>query len=145
MALGQFAAWAYSVSPRLTTAKEKLQERVAKLSGGVALIRTLKGLKDLEGANEDQTVGIRLLARALEEPLRQIVENAGEDAAVVLNAVKAGKGAYGYNAATGENGDMLEAKHSGSDQGHAACAAERRFGGGFAAHDGSDDCRCAEG
>jgi chaperonin GroEL len=130
--------------------KEKLQERVAKLSGGVAvikvgaatevemkekkarledalhatraaveegvvpgggvaLIRTLKALKDLTGANEDQTVGIRLLARALEEPLRQIVENAGEDAAVVLNAVKAGKGAYGYNAATGEYGDMLEA------------------------------------
>jgi chaperonin GroEL len=130
--------------------KEKLQERVAKLSGGVAvikvgaatevemkekkarvedalhatraaveegvvpgggtaLIRALKALKDLEGANEDQTVGIRLLARAMEEPLRQIVENAGEDAAVVLNAVKAGKGAYGYNAATGEYGDMLEA------------------------------------
>jgi chaperonin GroEL len=76
--------------------------------GGVALIRTLKGLKDLEGANEDQTVGIRLLARAIEEPLRQIVENAGEDAAVVLNAVKAGKGAYGYNAANGEYGGMLE-------------------------------------
>ena len=74
----------------------------------MALIRTLKGLKDLEGANEDQTVGIRLLARAIEEPLRQIVENAGEDAAVVLNAVKAGKGAYGYNAANGEYGDMLE-------------------------------------
>ena len=129
--------------------KEKLQERVAKLSGGVAvikvgaateiemkekkarvedalhatraaveegvvpgggvaLIRALKALKDLEGANEDQTVGIRILARAIEEPLRQIVENAGEDAAVVLNAVKAGKGAYGYNAATGEFGDMLE-------------------------------------
>ena len=130
--------------------KEKLQERVAKLSGGVAvikvgaatevemkekkarvedalhatraaveegvvpgggtaLIRCLKAIKDLEGANEDQTVGIRLLARAVEEPLRQIVENAGEDAAVVLNAVKAGKGAFGYNAATGEYGDMLEA------------------------------------
>jgi chaperonin GroEL len=129
--------------------KEKLQERVAKLSGGVAvikvgaatevemkekkarvedalhatraaveegvvpgggtaLIRVLKALKDLEGKNEDQTVGIRLLARAIEEPLRQIVENAGEDAAVVLNAVKAGKGAYGYNAATGEYGDMLD-------------------------------------
>jgi chaperonin GroEL len=80
-----------------------------ELPGGVALIRALKALKDLEGANEDQTVGIRLLARAMEEPLRQIVENAGEDAAVVLNAVKAGKGAYGYNAATGEYGDMLEA------------------------------------
>ncbi len=129
--------------------KEKLQERVAKLSGGVAvikvgaatevemkekkarvedalhatraaveegvvpgggvaLIRALKALKDLEGANEDQTVGIRILARSIEEPLRQIVDNAGEDAAVILNAVKAGKGAYGYNAATGEYGDMLE-------------------------------------
>jgi chaperonin GroEL len=129
--------------------KEKLQERVAKLSGGVAvikvgaatevemkekkarvedalhatraaveegvvpgggtaLVRVLKALEKLEGANEDQTVGIRLLSRAIEEPLRQIVENAGEDAAVVLNAVKSGKGAYGYNAATGEYGDMLE-------------------------------------
>ena len=129
--------------------KEKLQERVAKLSGGVAvikvgaateiemkekkarvedalhatraaveegvvpgggvaLIRALKAIEKLEGANEDQTVGIRILARAIEEPLRQIVENAGEDAAVVLNAVKAGKGAYGYNAGTGEYGDMLE-------------------------------------
>ena len=73
------------------------------------LIRVLRALEKLEGANEDQTVGIRLLARAIEEPLRQIVENAGEDAAVVLNAVKAGKGAYGYNAATGVYGDMLEA------------------------------------
>jgi chaperonin GroEL len=129
--------------------KEKLQERVAKLSGGVAvikvgaateiemkekkarvedalhatraaveegvvpgggvaLIRALKALEKLEGANEDQTVGIRILGRSIEEPLRQIVENAGEDAAVVLNAVKAGKGAYGYNAGTGEYGDMLE-------------------------------------
>jgi chaperonin GroEL len=50
-----------------------------------------------EGKNEDQTVSIRLLARSHEEPLREIVENAGEDAAVVLNAVRAGKGAYGYN------------------------------------------------
>jgi chaperonin GroEL len=129
--------------------KEKLQERVAKLSGGVALIkvgaatememkekkarvedalhatraaieegvvpgggvaliRTLKALDKLEGANEDQTAGIRILARSIEEPLRNIVENAGEDAAVVLNQVRAGKGAYGYNAATGEFGDMLE-------------------------------------
>ncbi len=54
-------------------------------------------------------MGIRLLARQVEEPLRQIVENAGEDAAVVLDAVRAGKGAFGYNAATGEYGDMLEA------------------------------------
>jgi chaperonin GroEL len=130
--------------------KEKLQERVAKLSGGVAvikvgaateiemkekkarvedalhatraaveegvvpgggvaLIRAQRALDKLEGANEDQTVGIRILTRSIEEPLRQIVENAGEDAAVVVNAVKAGKGSYGYNAATGEYGDMLEA------------------------------------
>ena len=129
--------------------KEKLQERVAKLSGGVAvikvgaateiemkekkarvedalhatraaveegvvpgggvaLIRAHKALDKLEGANEDQSVGIRILARAIEEPLRQIVENAGEDAAVVLNEVKAGKGAYGYNAAKGTYGDMLD-------------------------------------
>ncbi len=129
--------------------KEKLQERVAKLSGGVALIkvgaateiemkekkarvedalhatraaieegvvpgggvaliRALKALDKLEGVNEDQTVGIRILARSIEEPLRNIVENAGEDAAVILNQVRAGKGAYGYNATTGEFGDMLE-------------------------------------
>jgi chaperonin GroEL len=129
--------------------KEKLQERVAKLSGGVALIkvgaateiemkekkarvedalhatraaieegvvpgggvaliRALKALDKMDGDNEDQTAGIRILARSIEEPLRNIVENAGEDPAVVLNRVKAGKGAYGYNAATGEFGDMFE-------------------------------------
>jgi len=129
--------------------KEKLQERVAKLAGGVALIkvgaateiemkekkarvedalhatraaveegvvpgggvaliRALKALGKLESVNEDQAAGIRILARAIEEPLRNIVENAGEDAAVILNQVKAGKGAYGYNAATGEFGDLLE-------------------------------------
>jgi chaperonin GroEL len=129
--------------------KEKLQERVAKLSGGVALIkvgaatelemkekkarvedalhatraaveegvvpgggvaliRAQKALDKLEGANEDQTVGIRILSRSIEEPLRQIVENAGEDAAVILNKIKDGKGTYGYNAATGEFGDLIE-------------------------------------
>ncbi len=130
--------------------KEKLQERVAKLSGGVAvikvgaatevemkekkarvedalhptraaveegvvpgggvaLIRALKALEKLEGANEDQAVGVRILARSIEEPLRQIVENAGEDAAVILNKVRDGKGSYGYDAATGEFGDLIEA------------------------------------
>ncbi|HEX2790860.1 MAG TPA: chaperonin GroEL [Steroidobacteraceae bacterium] len=130
--------------------KEKLQERVAKLSGGVALIkvgaateiemkekkarvedalhatraaveegvvpgggvaliRVQKALDKLEGANEDQTVGIAILRRSIEEPLRQIVENAGEDAAVILNKVKDGKGSYGYNAATGVFGDLIEA------------------------------------
>jgi chaperonin GroEL len=130
--------------------KEKLQERVAKLSGGVAvikvgaateiemkekkarvedalhatraaveegvvpgggvaLIRAQKSLDKLEGSNEDQQVGIRILSRSIEEPLRQIVDNAGDDPAVILNRVKEGKGSFGYNAATGEFGDMLDA------------------------------------
>ena len=76
--------------------------------GGVALIRAQKGLDKLEGANEDQTVGVRILHRSIEEPLRQIVENAGEDAAVILNRVKEGKGSFGYNAATGEFGDLID-------------------------------------
>ena len=128
--------------------KEKLQERVAKLSGGVAvikvgaatevemkekkarvedalhatraaveegvvagggvaLIRAVANRK-LKGDNDDQNVGIGILKRAVEEPLRQIVRNAGGDASVVLNAVAEGKGDYGYNAATGEYGDMIE-------------------------------------
>jgi chaperonin GroEL len=77
--------------------------------GGVALIRAQKAIEKLEGANEDQTVGMRILSRSIEEPLRQIVENAGEDAAVILNQVKSKTGAYGYNAAEGEFGDLLEA------------------------------------
>jgi len=76
--------------------------------GGVALIRAQKALEKLEGANEDQAIGIKILSRSIEEPLRQIVANAGEDAAVVLADVKKGKGTYGYNAATGEYGDMLD-------------------------------------
>src|SRR4051794_15842261 len=129
--------------------KEKLQERVAKLSGGVAvikvgaateiemkekkarvedalhatraaveegvvpgggvaLIRAQKAVEKIEAKNEDQAFGVRILARSIEEPLRQIVANAGEDAAVVLAKVKEGKGTFGYNAATGAYGDMLE-------------------------------------
>jgi chaperonin GroEL len=129
--------------------KEKLQERVAKLSGGVAvikvgaateiemkekkarvedalhatraaveegvvpgggvaLIRAQKALDKSTAPNEDQATGIRILSRAVEEPLRQIVANAGEDAAVVLAKVRDGKGTYGYNAQTGAYGDMLD-------------------------------------
>src|ERR1700748_3042670 len=76
--------------------------------GGVALVRVQKALDKLETKNEDQAVGVKILARAIEEPLRQIVENAGEDAAVILNRVKEGKGSFGYNAATGEFGDLIE-------------------------------------
>ncbi|MGH6720164.1 MAG: chaperonin GroEL, partial [Alphaproteobacteria bacterium] len=75
--------------------------------GGVALIRALASLKDLRGANEDQNHGIVIALRAMESPLREIVTNCGEEPSVVLNNVKSGTGNYGYNAATGEYGDML--------------------------------------
>ncbi|RDL46136.1 chaperonin GroEL [Marinomonas piezotolerans] len=129
--------------------KEKLQERVAKLAGGVAvikigaatevamkekkarvddalhatraaveegvvagggvaLVRALTKVTGLEGDNEDQNVGITLALRAMESPMRQIVSNAGDEASVVVDKVKQGEGNFGYNAATGEYGDMLE-------------------------------------
>lgn len=130
--------------------KEKLQERLAKLAGGVAVlyvgansevemkekkdrvddalcatraaieegvvaggsttyIRALDALKDLKGANADEQTGINIVERAIEEPLRQIVINAGEEGAVVVQKVREGKGDYGYNARTGEYEDMRKA------------------------------------
>ncbi|MGZ5117794.1 MAG: chaperonin GroEL [Burkholderiales bacterium] len=129
--------------------KEKLQERVAKLAGGVALVkvgaateiemkekkarvedalhatraaveegivagggvallRARQNLKDLKGDNSDQEAGIKIVLRALEEPIRQIAANAGDEPSVVVNKVLEGKGNYGYNAATGEYGDLVE-------------------------------------
>ncbi|ADD79539.1 chaperonin GroEL [Candidatus Riesia pediculicola] len=129
--------------------REKLQERIAKLSGGVAvikvgaatevemkekrarvddalhatraaveegvvagggiaLVRVATKLDLLNGENEDQTVGIRIALRAMESPMRQIVENSGGEAAVVVNNVKKGKNNYGYNASTEQYGDMME-------------------------------------
>ncbi|MDP5136882.1 chaperonin GroEL [Rheinheimera baltica] len=76
--------------------------------GGVALVRVAAKLGDLRGINEDQNHGIKIALRAMESPLRQIVDNAGEEASVVVNNVKNGSGNYGYNAATSEYGDMLE-------------------------------------
>ena len=128
--------------------KEKLQERVAKLAGGVAvirvgaatevemkekkarvddalhatraaveegivpgggvaLLRAMQGIKGLKGDNADQDAGISIVLRAMEEPLRIIVSNAGDEASVVVNAVLASKGNNGYNAATGEYGDLV--------------------------------------
>ena len=75
--------------------------------GGVALVRALQAIDGLSGANEDQTVGINLARRAMEAPLRQIVDNAGEEASVVLDKIKQGEGNFGYNAATSEYGDMI--------------------------------------
>ena len=129
--------------------REKLQERVAKLAGGVAvikvgaatevelkekkarvedalhatraaveegvvpgggtaLIRAITAVANLKGDNDDQTAGVGILLRAMESPLRQIVTNAGGEASVVANNVMNGTGNYGFNAATGEYGDMLE-------------------------------------
>jgi chaperonin GroEL len=76
--------------------------------GGVALIRALAGLAKLKGDNEDQNHGIQIAKRSMEAPLREIVTNAGEEASVILNKVAEGKGNYGYNAATGDYGDMVE-------------------------------------
>lgn len=128
--------------------REKLQERVAKLSGGVALIkvgaatevemkekkarvedalhatraaveegiipgggvallRTIDAVSKVKGDNHDQDAGIKIVLRAMEEPLRQIVTNCGDEASVVVNKVKDGQGNFGYNAATGEYGDMV--------------------------------------
>lgn len=129
--------------------KEKLQERLAKLSGGVAvikvgagsevemkekkarvedalhatraaveegvvpgggvaLVRSLQAIEGLKGDNADQDVGIALLRRAVEAPLRQIVANSGDEPSVVVDKVKQGSGNFGYNAASGEYGDMIE-------------------------------------
>jgi chaperonin GroEL len=129
--------------------KEKLQERVAKLAGGVAvikvgaatevemkekkarvedalhatraaveegvvpgggvaLLRAISAIAELKGDNHDQDMGIAIARRAMEEPLRQICANAGDEPSVILNKVREGEGQYGYNAATGEYGDMLE-------------------------------------
>ena len=76
--------------------------------GGVALIRAKAAIVGLKGANEDQNHGIVIALRAMEAPLREIVTNAGEEPSVILNKVVEGKGAFGYNAANGEYGDMIE-------------------------------------
>ncbi|KGT52094.1 chaperonin GroEL [Xanthomonas phaseoli pv. phaseoli] len=76
--------------------------------GGVALVRALVAVGELKGANEDQTHGIQIALRAMEAPLREIVANAGEEPSVILNKVKEGSGNYGYNAANGEFGDMVQ-------------------------------------
>ena len=70
--------------------------------GGVAYIRCLPALEELKGDNDDEETGIAIIRRAIEEPMRQIVENAGVEGAVILQKVREGKGDYGYNARTGE-------------------------------------------
>ena len=76
--------------------------------GGVALIRALVATEGLKGDNHDQDTGISIARRAMEEPLRQIVANAGDEPSVILNKVREGEGNYGYNAGSGEYGDMVD-------------------------------------
>jgi chaperonin GroEL len=76
--------------------------------GGVALVRALDSLTKLKGENDDQNVGINIVRKAFEAPLRQIVTNAGEEASVIVAKIREGKGSYGFNAANGEYGDMID-------------------------------------
>jgi len=76
--------------------------------GGVALVRAIAKLEGLEGQSEGETVGIRIISRALEEPLRQIASNAGTEGAVIVEEVRSKKGSFGYNAHTAEYGDMIQ-------------------------------------
>ncbi len=95
------------VEDALHSTRAAVEEGVVP-GGGVAFVRCLDVLADIKGDNTDQDVGIDIVKRAVEEPLRQIVNNAGEEGSVVLNNVVAKKGNYGYNATTGEYGDMIE-------------------------------------
>ena len=76
--------------------------------GGVALVRAIEKLEGVEGASEDETMGVRIIRRALEEPLRQIATNAGHEGAVIVEEVRSKKGSYGFNAQTEEYGDMIK-------------------------------------
>jgi len=95
------------VEDALSATRAAVEEGVVP-GGGVALVRALQGIKDLKSDIQDQNVGYDIIRRAMEEPLRQIVSNAGEEPSVILNKVAEGSGNFGYNAANGEFGDMVE-------------------------------------
>ncbi|MBT5230745.1 MAG: chaperonin GroEL [Methylococcales bacterium] len=95
------------VEDALHSTRAAVEEGVVP-GGGVALLRAIPALDGLETVNHDQEVGINILRRSMEEPLRQILSNAGEEASVVVNKVESGEGSFGYNASTGEYGDMIE-------------------------------------
>jgi len=97
----------HRVEDALHATRAAVEEGVVP-GGGVALVRVAGKLVGLTGANEDQNHGIKIALRAMEAPLRQIVDNAGEEPSVVVNTVKQGEGNYGYNAASGVYGNMLE-------------------------------------
>ena len=95
------------VEDALHSTRAAVEEGVVP-GGGVALLRAQAAVNALALDNPDQAVGVRILSRAMEEPLRQIVTNAGEEASVIVNAVKEATGNHGYNAASGEYGDMID-------------------------------------
>ena len=95
------------VEDALHSTRAAVEEGVVP-GGGVALVRALQAVTGLSGDNEDQSVGINLLLKAVTAPLRQIVANAGEESSVVLDKVAGGSGNYGFNAASGEYGDMID-------------------------------------
>jgi chaperonin GroEL len=96
------------VDDALSATRAAVEEGIVA-GGGVAYIRAIDALKGLKGDNEDETVGIEIVKRAIEEPLRQIVANAGGEGAVVVDKVKAGKADFGYNARINEYQNMIEA------------------------------------
>jgi chaperonin GroEL len=95
------------VEDALHSTRAAVEEGVVA-GGGVALVRALASLDKLKGDNDDQHVGINIARKAFQAPLRQIVTNAGEEASVIISKVMEGKGAFGFNAANGEYGDMIE-------------------------------------
>jgi chaperonin GroEL len=95
------------VEDALHSTRAAVEEGVVP-GGGVALVRALQKVEGLTGENEDQNVGIAVLLKAVSTPLRQIVANAGEESSVVLDKIKKGEGNFGFNAASGEYGDMIE-------------------------------------
>ncbi len=95
------------VTDALNATRAAVEEGIMP-GGGVAPLRARSALEKLKGDNDEQTAGIRIVLRALEEPLRQIVANAGVEPSVVVNAVLEGSGNFGYNAATGQYGDLME-------------------------------------
>ncbi len=96
------------VEDALSATRAAVEEGIVP-GGGVAYIRASEAIKDLKGDNEDETTGIRIVARAIEEPLRQIAANAGVEGSVIINKIREGKGDFGYNARTEEYVNMFEA------------------------------------
>ncbi|MGB0752710.1 MAG: chaperonin GroEL [Gammaproteobacteria bacterium] len=95
------------VEDALHSTRAAVEEGVVP-GGGVALVRALNSLEKIKGDNDDQNVGVNIAKKAFEAPLRQIVTNAGEEASVIISKVREGKGSYGFNASTGDYGDMIE-------------------------------------